>query len=89
MFIEFDPIKEASNSAKHGVSLAEAEELDWDSMVIKRDDRHVSGEQRFIGYALKEDRLYCIVFTERGAQRRVISLRKANEREVRRYVTEN
>ena len=57
MFIEFDPIKEASNSAKHGVSLAEAEELDWDSMVIKRIDRR-----------------------ERGAQRRVISLRKANQR---------
>jgi hypothetical protein len=38
-----------------------------------------------IGYALMGDRLYCVVYTDRGSQRRNISLRKANNREIRRY----
>jgi uncharacterized DUF497 family protein len=43
------------------------------------------GEPRFIGYALCADRLYCVVYTDRGEARRIISLRKANLREVTIY----
>jgi uncharacterized DUF497 family protein len=39
-----------------------------------------------IGYALQGERLYCVVFTDRGTVRRIISLRKANNREIMRYV---
>lgn len=39
-----------------------------------------------IGYALMGDRLYCVVFTDRGEIRRIISLRKANNREIKKYV---
>jgi uncharacterized DUF497 family protein len=87
--MEFDPIKSTLNLAKHGVSFTEAEELEWETAVVKPDNRHEYGEQRFIGYVLKSDRLYCVVYTERGDQRRIISLRKANEREVRAYAAEN
>jgi uncharacterized DUF497 family protein len=38
-----------------------------------------------IGYAYMGLRLMCVVFTDRGDERRVISLRKANSREVKRY----
>ena len=54
--------------------------------VLERiDDRANYGELRYIGIAPLENRLYVVVYTERGNVTRVISLRKANEREVRRY----
>ncbi|HIO03764.1 BrnT family toxin [Marinobacter sp. LM1] len=43
------------------------------------------GERRMIGYGPIGDRVYCVVYTERKGIRRIISLRKANRREVRLY----
>ena len=34
MEIEFDPAKDAANLAKHGVSLALAERLDWNAALV-------------------------------------------------------
>ncbi|RKP44958.1 BrnT family toxin [Trinickia fusca] len=85
MKIEFDPAKDASNSRKHGVSLARASELDWGTAQVEEDNRFDYAEDRFIGYALLGDRLYCVAFTYRNDVIRVISLRKANRREVQRY----
>jgi uncharacterized DUF497 family protein len=85
MNITFDPAKDASNLAKHGVSLALAERLEWDLLLAGEDLRRAYGEVRWIGFAPIVERVYCVVFTERGGQRRVISLRKANSREVQRY----
>ncbi len=81
----FDPAKDAANRAKHGVSLAEARRLEWDWLLAIQDERHEYGEPRWIGYAPIGARVYCVVFTDRGGERRVISLRKANRREVRSY----
>jgi uncharacterized DUF497 family protein len=83
MEITFDPAKDASNQRKHGVSLALAFQIDWSDVLARPDDRHDYGELREIGYALIQDRLYCVVFTQRGEAMHVISLRKANRREVR------
>lgn len=88
MKILFDPAKDALNFQKHGVHLAEAEELEWDAALVKQDSRHNYGEARQIGYAPMANRLYCVVFVERGDELRIISLRKANSREVNRYVQE-
>jgi uncharacterized DUF497 family protein len=46
------------------------------------DMRKGYGETRFITWALMDSRLVVIVWTPRGAARRIISLRKANEREI-------
>ena len=51
----------------------------------KPDTRHDYGELREIGYAVIEQRLFCVVFTQRGDVMHVISLRKANSREVKAY----
>lgn len=83
--IAYSPAKDAANVEKHGVSLALAAELEWETLWADADTRHSYGETRFIGYAVRVDRLYCVVFTDRGEQRRIISLRKANPREVKRY----
>ncbi|MBS0569200.1 MAG: BrnT family toxin [Proteobacteria bacterium] len=85
MRIDFDPVKDARNLDTHGVSLAEAEQIEWDELLALEDARRDYGEVRMIGYAPIGNRLYCVVFTDRAGRRRIISLRKANSREVRRY----
>ena len=86
MRIEFDPTKDASNQLKHGVSLAMAAELDWDAAWVWVDERFEYNEMRMIALAPKTEILYCVAFVDRGDVRRIISLRRANRREVKHYV---
>jgi hypothetical protein len=86
MRFEFDPDKDAVNQAKHGVSLALAVELDWDAALVWVDDRFEYGESRMIALAPETAILYYVAFVDRGMLRRVISLRRANRREVKHYV---
>ncbi|MBN8510502.1 MAG: BrnT family toxin [Burkholderiales bacterium] len=86
MRVEFDPTKDAANLSKHGVSLALAAELDWDAALVWVDDRFEYGELRMIALAPKTSILYYVAFVERVEVRRPISLRRANRREVKRYV---
>jgi uncharacterized protein len=83
--IVFDPAKDAVNRAKHGVSLALAEVLFAGPHVTVTDDRFDYGEAREIGFGLVHRRLFVCVYVDRNDERRVISLRKANRREVMRY----
>jgi uncharacterized protein len=86
MQIEFDPVKDASNQAKHGVSLALAAELEWDDALVWVDTRYEYGELRMIALAPEINVLYYVAFVDRGEVRRIISLRRANRREVKHYV---
>jgi uncharacterized DUF497 family protein len=83
--IEFDPDKDAINRQKHGLSLADAERVDLGAAAIDADLRYAYGEDRFQALGLIGGRLHMLVFTMRGDVLRVISLRKANPREVRRH----
>jgi len=86
MRIEFDPAKDLVNQAKHGVSLVMAFELDWDAALVWVDDRFEYNETRMIALAPTTEILYYVAFVDRGEVRRVISLRRANRREVKHYV---
>ena len=86
MRIEFDPAKDEANQAKHGVSLLMAVELDWEAALVWVDDRVEYNETRMIALAPKTEILYYVAFVDRGDVRRVISLRRANRREVKHYV---
>lgn len=86
MRVEFDPAKDAANQAKHGVSLAMAGDLDWEAALVWFDERFEYGESRMIALAPQTEILYCVAFVDRGEVRRVISLRRANRREVKHYV---
>lgn len=86
MKIEFDPAKDASNQAKHGVSLSLASQLEWDAALVWLDDRYKYGELRMIALAPQTNVLYYVAFVERAEARRIISLRRANRREVKHYV---
>ena len=85
MTIAFDPEKEARNIAKHGISLARAEEMDMTTAIIREDERFDYGETRYIAFGDIDDALHCLVFTFRGSKVRAISLRKANRKEGKRY----
>jgi len=86
MQVEFDPDKDAANIEKHGVSLAFAADLDWDEAFVWIDERFAYGEMRMIALAPSTQILYYVAFVDRGSTRRIISLRKANRREVKHYV---
>jgi uncharacterized DUF497 family protein len=83
---ESDPTKDQLNLDKHGVSLGLASDLDWDAALLWIDDRREYGETRILALAPWTSILYYVAFVDRGNVRRVISLRCANRREVRRYV---
>jgi uncharacterized protein len=81
----YDPAKDAVNRAKHGVSLALAEVLFAGPHLVLTDDRFEYGERRNVAFGRIEGRVFVCVYADRNAERRVISLRKANKREVTRY----
>jgi uncharacterized protein len=87
MEFEWDDAKDAQNRAKHGVSLALAARLDWAVGVNVIDARFAYGELRVARYAILDGRLHACVFTERNGRLRIISLRKANQREIRDHGT--
>lgn len=87
MKFEFDPEKDKINQAKHGVSLILASELDWQNSLVWIDARRNYGEMRMIALAPSTGILYYVAYVDRHDSRRVISLRRANRREVKYYVS--
>jgi len=71
--------------SKHGVSLALGEVLFAGAHRSMTDDRFDYGEMRRIAFGQIGVRLFVCVYADRNGDRRVISLRKANRREVLRY----
>ena len=77
MKIEFDLNKDRSNIAKHGISLAMADQLEWDMMMCNEDDREAYGEQRLACFAPISSVVYHVCLVEEDDRYRIISLRKA------------
>jgi uncharacterized protein len=88
MAIVFDPEKNARNIRERGLSFELAEDLDFGSAAFRIDDRHDYGEVRVRALGFLDGKLHVLVFTERGEDIRVISLRKANRAEMRIYAEE-
>lgn len=85
MDYEFDPAKDNSNLDKHGLSLADAESFEWETAVVREDTRRQYAEQRFEATGYIGQRLHVMIYCLRSDTVRVISLRKANYREEKRY----
>ena len=81
MDIEFDLAKDAANIAKHGVSMARAIELD--GIVFVTDERFA--EPRFRLYGTIDGVAHCAAVAMRGSVVRIINLRRAHAKEMRRY----
>lgn len=85
MDIDFDPAKDESNIAKHGVSLALAASMDMETAVVLEDDRREYGERRFRAFGHIDGLAFCLAFTVRENTVRAISLRRAHQKEMKRY----
>ncbi len=83
---EWDAAKRQANLVKHGVDFADIVSFDWLTAEVEVDHRSDYSELREGAYGLIGLRLYLAVYTKRGDRTRLISLRKANEREQRKWV---
>ncbi len=86
--ISFDPVKNERNIAERGLSFAQAVDFDFASALFWLDTRKSYPEQRIVALGLLGGRVHSLVFVESNTGIRVISFRKANSREVKRYEQE-
>ena len=85
MRYEWDEAKAVGNHAKHGVAFDNVKDFEWESALVIVDSWRDYRESRLIAVSTINKRLHVLVYTQRGYTIRVISLRKANEREFSNY----
>lgn len=86
MSSSFDPTKDAANRRKHGLSLAEGDGVLNDPLALTIEDSSAQGEQRFISVGVNVfGQLRVVVYALRGDNARIISVRKAEPKEIRTY----
>lgn len=86
MKFQFDPAKARSNLRKHNVSFADAEGVFYDPVAIHSADPDSTDEDRFIAVGLgSASQILVVVYTFRGEEIRLISVRRATGREVKEY----
>ncbi len=86
MQFEWDTGKAAQNGVKHGVSFEHAARVFLDRRRLDAEDqRRAYGEERRLTLGKIEGRLFAVAYTRRGEVIRLISARKANQREQRKY----
>ena len=88
MNYEWDEAKRAANLAKHDVDFESAVDFDWETAVETIDDRFNYGETRWVALGTIGRRLYVMIYTQRSNTIRIVSLRKANQRERKYYETQ-
>ena len=85
MKIDYDPDKNQRNINERGLPFDMVARFEFETAVVWVDDRFDYGETRYCALGYIGDRIFHLTFTYREDTVRVISLRKANNREVRRY----
>ncbi|MEX0629021.1 MAG: BrnT family toxin [Cucumibacter sp.] len=86
---EWDPRKAVANLKKHGIGFDVVELFDWDTAIFVEDDREDYGEPRYVAFGVTiEGKAYAVVYTLRGENIRIISIRSMNKRERTNYEQE-
>ena len=85
MQVSFDPAKSERNAAERGLPFDMAAGFDFETALIWQDVRRDYGESRYVAIGWIGERLHVLCFTEIDDGIRVISLRKANDKEAGRY----
>ena len=85
MAIDFDPAKRLATLRERGLDFARSAEVFAAPLTTFRDERVDYGEPRSITVGILDGRMVVVVWTQRGHTRRIISMRKANDREQARY----
>ena len=85
MKLSWDEAKRQATLEERGLDFASAEELFKELNYTTEDARKDYGEQRYISVGSISRRLCVVVWTPRGSKRHIISMRKANDREQKRF----
>ena len=85
MRVTFDPAKSERNIRERGLSFEDATSFSFETALYAVDERKDYSETRFVAIGLLGDRLHVLCFAEAPDGIRVISFRKANVREAKRY----
>jgi uncharacterized protein len=88
MEFEFDSRKSHRNKLKHGIGFEEARKL-WDDISAIEIISSYPGEERVLRIGKIQSRLWTAIFTHRGNNIRIISVRRARQNETSRYQTES
>lgn len=88
MAYDWNPVKAETNLAKHGVAFNAMADFEWNTARVQADTRAHYGEIRLTAKGMIGDDLFVLVFTIRRNLIWIISLRRANRKEVRSYVSE-
>ena len=83
--ISFDPSKNERNIKERSLSFELASEFEFETATIQTDLREDYGEIRYVALGSRHGRLHVLCFTETSDGIRVISFRKANDREVKHH----
>jgi uncharacterized DUF497 family protein len=81
MTVEFDEAKRARTLTERGLDMARADEVFDGASLTVEDDRVEYGETRYFTIGFLDERMVVLVWTPRGDVHRIISMRKANDRE--------
>jgi uncharacterized DUF497 family protein len=81
MDIEFDTDKRNKTLIERGLDFARAAEVFANETATREDTRFEYGEPRYTTVGTLDGRMVVMAWTPRGKARRIISMRKANERE--------
>ncbi len=85
MDYEWDENKNQLNIKKHTLNFEDSKEVLQNAHLLIKDIRYNYGESRYIAVGYLRKRLVIIVYTKRKDVYRIISMRKANEREQANY----
>lgn len=85
MKIEFDQVKSEKNRQERNLPFEQAAEFDWAGASYAEDVRNPYPERRFVAVGYLGDRVHVLCFTSVPGGVRIISFRKANDREEKRY----
>ena len=83
MHLEFDTTKRDQTLAERGLDFARAGEVFAGQHLSRPDMRQDYAEDRHVTTGWMDRRVVVMVWTSRGEVRRIISMRKANEREIK------
>lgn len=85
MIFEWDQAKNKINLEKHGLDFDAVFAFEWEDALIADRARADDREQRFAAVGFYAGKLHTLVFTKRGPNIRIISLRRSNRTEERAY----
>jgi uncharacterized protein len=88
MGFEYDPDKSAENKRKHGIDFEAAQRL-WDDAGMVEIPARTTDEPRWLSIGKIDEKHWSAVFTRRGDNTRLISVRRSRDEEVAIYESED